>query len=473
MKRISFRILTVGAIAFLMAFCYYFTSAPARAGVLDNSYDELAAQFPDYISTLTANGATEGQIRAFVGDLDAALQGKQLTEDNFFRNLRATAIQTALKQEHSDVASAILKAYGSDILRVDDENEMPAFFKPLYTVLKEKLLSGPASPPTGGPSAGGPAAPPDPEPSADITVPVSGGTFTIADGQAGIIVPAGALSQEATIKIVLVTNPIPDPKMSFASNVYEFTSSEAFNSAVTVVLKYDPDKVADPGKLGVYYYNEKLGQWIYLGGAVDPDAGTVSVQVDHFTQFAVLINPAKVKLTDISLHWGYKYIDRLVRMGIISGYEDSTFRPDRTISRAEFATIITKAGGLAPDSQTALTFSDAESIPGWARPAIAAAVQAGIISGYEDNTFRPDRQITRAELATMIVRAMNISPAASPELTFSDAGDIPAWAKGYVATAVDEGIIAGRPDNTFGAGDNATRAEAATMAVKMLEAPGN
>ena len=77
----------------------------------------------------------------------------------------------------------------------------------------------------GGGGGGGGSPKPPVEPSADITAPVSGGTFTIADGQAGIIVPAGALSQEATIKIVLVTNPIPDPKMSFAGNVYEFTSA--------------------------------------------------------------------------------------------------------------------------------------------------------------------------------------------------------------------------------------------------------
>ncbi len=325
----------------------------------------------------------------------------------------------------------------------------------------------------GGGGGGGTTTPPDaPPPAADITVPTDGGTFTTADGQAGLIVPEGTLLQEATIKIVLVTDPIPDPSMDFASNVYEFTSSVAFNGSVTIVLKYDPAKVADPTKLGIYYYNETLGQWVYLGGIVDPVTGTVSVTVDHFTKFAILINPNKVKLSDIDKHWGYRYIDRLVGMGIISGYEDGTFRPDRTISRAEFAAIIAKARGLTLDSQAALTFSDAAAVPGWARPAVAAAVQAGIINGYEDNTFRPERQITRAELATMIVRAMKISPAASPALTFSDAGDIPAWARGYVATAVEKGIIAGRPDNTFGAPDSATRAEAATMVIKMLEALG-
>ncbi len=470
MKNIFLRTLALGVVGmFLTAFCYFSVSELARAGTLNDSYDELAAQFPEYITNLTANGATAEQIRAFVNDLDAALQGKQLNKDNFYSTLRTTIIQMALKPEHDDVASAIIKAYGSDLLSSDDESNIPSFFKPLYTVLKDKFLGSPAPSPAGG---GGGAAVPDPKPAVDITVTIDGGTFTSVDGQAGLIVPEGTLSQDTTINIVLVTEPIPDPSMTFAGNVYEFTSSAAFNGAVTITLKYDPAKVADPAKLGIYYYNETLGQWVFIGGTVDPAAGTVAVTVDHFTKFAILVNLNKVLITDIDKHWGYRYIDRLVGMGIISGYEDGTFRPEKTISRAEFAAIIAKARGLTLDSQAALTFSDAAAVPEWARPAIAAAVKAGVISGYEDNTFRPERQITRTELATMIVRAMKISPAASPELTFSDAGDIPVWARGYVATAVEQGIIAGRSGNNFGAQDNATRAEAATMVIKMLEALG-
>ena len=324
----------------------------------------------------------------------------------------------------------------------------------------------------GGGGGGGGGGAPAPQPAADITVGVDGGTFNTADGQAGLIVPEGALQQGGTIKIVLVTEPIPDPSMTFASNVYEFTSSVAFSGSVTINLKFDPAKVTDPSKLGIYYYNETLKQWVYIGGTVDMVTGTVSVTVDHFTKFAVMVNPARVKLTDIDNHWAYRFIDRLAGMGITNGYEDGTFKPERTITRAEFARIVAKAKNLPLESQATLSFSDAADVPEWARPAVAAAVKAGIIKGYEDNTFRPDKLISRAEMATMMVRAMSLTPAALPVLTFSDAGEIPQWAQGYVAAAVEKGIIKGKEGNKFDALSNATRAEAAAMVVRMLEALG-
>ena len=159
-------------------------------------------------------------------------------------------------------------------------------------------------------------------------------------------------------------------------------------------------------------------------------------------------------------------------MKVINGYADGTFKPEKNISRAEFAKVIALALSLPLTDEPELNFADQKEIPAWSRPYIAAAVQAGIINGYEDKTFRASANITRAEIAVMIVRAMQEQAPAGAQLNFTDAATIPAWAAPYIKVAADAGIITGKPNRSFAPSENATRAEAATMTAKMLSSLG-
>ncbi|NBD24523.1 S-layer homology domain-containing protein [Paenibacillus glycinis] len=177
--------------------------------------------------------------------------------------------------------------------------------------------------------------------------------------------------------------------------------------------------------------------------------------------------PAPI-LSDISGHWAEAAIKRAVELGIVNGYEDRTFLPNRPVTRAEFAVMLSRT--LKPEAGGKLEFKDAASIPAWAADAVGSAVAAGWISGYEDGTFRADRRITRAELATMAVRAMGWEPDAALALAFADAADIPAWASPYVALAAERKLVNGRGDDSFVPNGIATRAEAAELLMRMLDA---
>jgi hypothetical protein len=166
-------------------------------------------------------------------------------------------------------------------------------------------------------------------------------------------------------------------------------------------------------------------------------------------------------------HWAFNDITALGVQRIIKGYPDGTFRPDNNITRAEFAVVLAKALGW-PAKPGGHDFADAAEIPDWARGCIFAAVDKGVISGYEDNTFRANRPVTRSEIAVIVVRALGLAPEAGA-LIFSDAAEIPDWAKGYIAAAVNQGVIAGKPGNIFAPDDNATRAEAAALVARMLD----
>lgn len=105
----------------------------------------------------------------------------------------------------------------------------------------------------------------------------------------------------------------------------------------------------------------------------------------------------------------------------------------------------------------------------WARDDIAAAVKLGIIQGYPDGTFRPNNKITHAEMIVTVVRAAGLDTSGAGKTMFADDGAIPEWAKPAVAAAESAGIIfGGIVDNRFLPQTNSTRAEAASAIVRML-----
>lgn len=177
--------------------------------------------------------------------------------------------------------------------------------------------------------------------------------------------------------------------------------------------------------------------------------------------------------SDTSKHWAKADITELGSKLIVDARSGNKFEPDKNITRAEFAVFIAKGLGLAGDASSANRFSDISS--GTTAAYIGAAAKAGIITGNTDGTFKPGSNITREQMALMMVRAMeyaghNISLNGSTAqiLTrFKDGAKI--QSKETVAKAVREGIIQGITTNTFQPKGNATRAQAAVMLKRVLD----
>lgn len=163
--------------------------------------------------------------------------------------------------------------------------------------------------------------------------------------------------------------------------------------------------------------------------------------------------------TDTTGHWAESVIDTWSERGVINGYEDGTFMPDANITRAEFTKVIASAGGFTTYSE--LSFSDVAGDE-WFAQYLRGCVAAGVVSGYDDGTFRPDAYITREEAVVMIDRAYGIEGYGSL-LPFSDVGDISDWAVSSVAACVGAGIVNGYEDGTFMPAAYVTRAEVVKM----------
>ena len=131
-----------------------------------------------------------------------------------------------------------------------------------------------------------------------------------------------------------------------------------------------------------------------------------------------------------SSDWYNNAISTLSNLGVITGYEDGTFRPNASISRAEFVTIATRFFDYTAEYEG--TFSDV-SYSSWYADFVQAAVDMGLVNGYENGTFRPNASITRAEAVAIVNRVLLRRPDAEHLLswavmnTFSDNADTAAW----------------------------------------------
>ncbi|MFT0796498.1 S-layer homology domain-containing protein [Synechococcus sp. H70.1] len=188
-------------------------------------------------------------------------------------------------------------------------------------------------------------------------------------------------------------------------------------------------------------------------------------------------DPTWAQLSDISTYWGAQYIAGLNERQIISGFPDGTFRPNESITRAQFAVIVTKAFGL--DTNVPVR-PFADPIPSWAAPSIGAAAAAGLVSGFPDGTFRPNEVLTRAQAITVLTRAATNGklledPGQIEAILagFADGDRVPNFARAPIATALQEGLLVLYPDPTrLNAQAVATRGEVAALTYQALAKVG-
>lgn len=289
----------------------------------------------------------------------------------------------------------------------------------------------------------------------------------------GLIVIEGDIKAYITSEMldeeeVIVLFSYLDPEYYPASDIFDITSSKKVDKPFKLIIKYDKNKVTDPQKLGVYYFNENTKVWEYLGGRVIRD-GEIEVIIDHLSKFAVI--EYRKTFDDISsVAWAQRQIEVLAARHVINGINDRNYAPNDNVTRAQFARLIVEGLNLKPGSQ-AVSFSDVKD-GAWYANSVRIAASLGIVAGY-DGKFDPDGLITREQMAAMIVRALkqvepNGNYVAGP-LSFADQEQISEWAKEAVAISVNKELVKGLGNGLFGPKEKATRAQAAVIIYRMLE----
>jgi uncharacterized protein YjdB len=326
----------------------------------------------------------------------------------------------------------------------------------------------------------------------NIPVSSNNGNLTLPMGKEGEV----SLNQEITVKIpaqasvidlkitiekVLDNQKLLTGKEVLASPIFEILKnvSENFSKPVTLTFDFDKNSLHADQKPAVFYFDEIKKVWVGVPGS-KVEGSQITVDVNHFTKFAVFAVNDKTtvsekptvdilsNLSDISGYWAETDIQAALKAGIVQGYEDGTFRPNHSVSRAEFVVMLTNALYPNAGAVTLPDYADANFINDWAKQAIALAAKSNLVQGYEDGSFRPGATLTRAQLAVILANTLGTSAKTSGQVSFADAADIPAWGQNAVGIVQEAGLMNGYEANRFSPTGEVTRAEAVTVTMRLL-----
>lgn len=187
------------------------------------------------------------------------------------------------------------------------------------------------------------------------------------------------------------------------------------------------------------------------------------------TKYKVIVE-APMQFSDVKPgSWYYDAVMEAAGLGIITGYSDGTFKPANPVTRADFVLMLTRAMGVTDAELNAYTnnpFMDVDITSYYAK-AVAWASDKGYVTGYQNADFKPTKNITRQEAATIYCRVMGLAEVTSPAEAdkYNDHGAIASWAAGYVYALKNAGVMSGHSDGTFTPQSNLTRAQTAQAMV--------
>ncbi|WP_161601415.1 S-layer homology domain-containing protein [Paenibacillus luteus] len=160
--------------------------------------------------------------------------------------------------------------------------------------------------------------------------------------------------------------------------------------------------------------------------------------------------------------WSYDDIDFATRAGIVKGYANGTFRGEAKVTRGEFAQMLVKALGFTATGTQVVT----DATGHFAENAIRALLEKGIMTGYADGSFEPNRVITRAEIAALLARVLDLAQL-DTNAKFEDING--SWAKDQINALGNAGIIKGKTEHEFIPNANASREESVVLIVRLLK----
>ena len=194
-----------------------------------------------------------------------------------------------------------------------------------------------------------------------------------------------------------------------------------------------------------------------------PLESTVSATIEPLT--------APRDFPDISdEYWATDFIDALSARGLLLGFPDGTFQPDKPVTRAELAALIAKVF-RREGQRIALEFGDIP-VTHWAASEIDQTVTAGFMRGYPGEIFNPDQPVSRVQVLVAIVSGLGVSPTLEPTSSlerYQDQDEIPDWAIAKVATGTEIGLVVNYPSlERLQPNKPATRAEVAAILNRTL-----
>jgi len=314
-----------------------------------------------------------------------------------------------------------------------------------------------------------------------LEIRTGGTTYTVAPNAIDTAKVAAELGASDTSKVPLTVTVTP---------VKQSDVTVARGTQVADPVKFEVTATYDGKTVAVSSFSHYVERTIAIPAGVDPNKITTGIRVEDSEQVPTFVSKNangvctatinsltnstyvivynEKSFADTAGKWYEKAVTEMASRTIINGKTATTFDGESNVTRAEFAAILTRALGLPSGGSS--SFSDVSS-SAWCYGSVGAAVKYGIIKGYKDGSFRPNANISREEAMVMLQRAAEVADYAGTSGSldgFSDASQVGAWAKSAVEFSVGSGLIQGN-GGRLNSRSSITRAEAAVVVLRLLQ----
>jgi len=231
---------------------------------------------------------------------------------------------------------------------------------------------------------------------------------------------------------------------------------------------FDPSRITT----GIIY-NEDQSSFMHVPTRVTQIGDQYYAQINSLVSngtYALIEN--EKSFADVANHWGRAAIEDMASRMVVEGVSQASFEPNRNITRAEFAAVAVRAFGLVDRQGAGRSFSDVAG-GSWYQDYVGTAADYGLLTGYADGTFKPDRNISREEAIAILVRAVQLanidtSTGSSASLqAYRDANQVSGWASSAVGFAAQQGIVQGNA-GLLNTDSPVNRAETAALMERIL-----
>ncbi|WP_084146587.1 endo-1,4-beta-xylanase [Paenibacillus wynnii] len=258
-------------------------------------------------------------------------------------------------------------------------------------------------------------------------------------------------------------HPVIDLNVIAGDKVIEWNNPTA---PVTVAIPYTPtaEELSNPDLIVVWYMDGKGNATPIPNSRYEAATKRVVFQTTHFSSYAIASNVKTFgDLQNVS--WAKQAIDVMAAREVIKGTADNSFSPADSIKRADFIALLVRALELKETGKNETMFSDVQTSD-YYYDELVIAKEMGIATGFEDNTYRPNNNISRQDMMVLTVRALAAvgkSVNASGSLdAYPDAASISDYARDSAMFLVKSGVVVGK-NNKIAPNDTLTRAEAAVI----------
>lgn len=276
---------------------------------------------------------------------------------------------------------------------------------------------------------------------------------------------ASAQAQAAGLKVVT--------SMDFSMKAFSSDGNSVdindFNQYVPYTLKVGNGTLTERNLAAVRVVQDAKGNVSYEPVPFSVKAGEVIIYGRANGTFLLVEN--QFSFGDTVSHWAKDSIEQMANKWLVQGISKDEFRPDQPVTRAELAAMIVRTLGIKSTSDDA-PFTDLNQQK-WYNDAVNVAVKAGIITGYEDGTFRPEQTITRQEMAVMMNRALvaagyNEQKDQGEAPSYDDQKEIQPWSQEAINHLGKLKLMEGTSSSSFDPDKEATRAQSAVLLLRML-----